>query len=143
MWPHSLAVSTTAAAAAVAAVPVCGSTLNVKSPRSPSKPEISKVYVPAVASVRLMNSGLVPVSTVCRVVPAGSLMARMKSVEVDGTPSTVARMTCPAVAVNGMLATGCAAVISPVVSISGAPKVAAGATPMPAVPFMIACDLRW
>ena len=93
----------------------------MKSPRAPWKPKISKVYVPAVVSVRLMTSGLVPVSTVCRMVPAGSLMARMKSVEPDGIPSTVARTVCPAVAVNGMLATGCAAVISPVVSITGAP----------------------
>ena len=77
------------------------------------------MYVPAVVNVRLMNSGLVPVSTVCRIVPVGSLSVRMKSVEAAGMPSTVARTDCPAVAVNGILATGCAAVISPVVSSSG------------------------
>ena len=67
----------------------------------------------------------------------------MKSVEPDGIPSTVARTDCPAVPVNGIEATGCAAVISPVVSISGAPSAAGGAVPMAAVPDMIACDLRW
>ena len=50
-------------------------------------------------------------STVCRVVPAGSLRARMKPVSPDEIASTVASTSCPAVAVNGMLATGCAAVI--------------------------------
>ena len=53
-------------------------------------------------SAWLMISGLVPVSIVCRTVPAGSLMARMKSVEPDGMPLTVARMLCPAVPVNGI-----------------------------------------
>ena len=67
----------------------------------------------------------------------------MKSVEPDGMPSTVARTACPAVAVNGIAATGCAAVISPVVSTSGAPSWTAGAAPMAFVPDMIACDLRW
>ena len=43
-------------------------------------------------NVRLMNSGLVPVSTVVSVAPLGSLRVRMKSVEPDGIPSTVARM---------------------------------------------------
>ena len=66
----------------------------------------------------------------------------MKSVEPPGMPSTVARMAWPAVPVNGMLATGCAAVISPVVSISGAPRTTGGAEPMAFVPAMIACDLR-
>ena len=47
----------------------------------------------------------------------------MKSVEPDGMPSTVARMLCPAVPVNGIEATGAAAVISPVVLISGGPRV--------------------
>ena len=46
-------------------------------------------------------------------------------------------------AVNGIAATGCAAVISPVVSISGAPSTAGGAEPMSPVPDMIAIDLRW
>ena len=54
----------------------------------------------------------------------------MKSVEPDGIPSTVARRAWPAVTVNGMLATGAAAVISPVVLSSGAPTWAAGAVPM-------------
>ena len=45
---------------------VTGWTLNVKSPRSPWKPETSNVYVPAVVNVRLMNSGLVPVSIGCQ-----------------------------------------------------------------------------
>ena len=67
----------------------------------------------------------------------------MKSVAPDGMASTVVSRVCPAVAVNGMLATGAAAVISPVVSRSGAPVVAAGAVPMAFVPYMIACDLRW
>src|SRR6185295_18733612 len=56
-WPQSLAVSTTAEACATAAETSTGSTLNVKSPRSPRKPEISKLYVPAAVSVRLMVSG--------------------------------------------------------------------------------------
>ena len=77
------------------------------------------MYVPAVVNVWLTNSGLVPVSIDCRTVPAGSLRVRMKSVEPDGIPSTVARMVCPAAPVNGIEATGCAAVISPVVSSSG------------------------
>ena len=67
----------------------------------------------------------------------------MKSVEPDGMASTVARMLCPAVPVNGILAIGAAAVISPVVSSSGGAERAAGAEPMAAVPDMIACDLRW
>ncbi len=46
----------------------------------------------------------------------------MKSVEPDGIASTIARIVCPAVPVNGIFATGCAAVISPVVSISGSPS---------------------
>ena len=121
--------------------PDAGWTLNVKSPRSPWKPETSKLYVPAVDSVRVMNSGLVPVSTSCRTVPAGSLSVRMKSVEPDGIASTVARMVCPAVPVNGIVATGCAAVISPVVSSTGAPN--PGTEPMSLVPAMIACALRW
>ena len=40
-WPHSLVVSTTAAAAETAAEPEVGWTLSVKSPMSPWKPEIS------------------------------------------------------------------------------------------------------
>jgi hypothetical protein len=70
-------------------------------------------------------------------------MARMKSVEPPGIPLTIARMLCPAVPVNGIEATGCAAVISPVVSISSGPSVTGGVEPMAVVPFMIACDLRW
>ena len=58
-------------------------------------------------------------------------------------PSTVARMLWPAVPVNGIEATGCAAVISPVVSIRLGPTVEGGAEPIAVVPFMIACDLRW
>ena len=72
----------------------------------------------------------------------GCLSLRMKSVEPDGMPSTVARRFCPTVAVNGIEATGCAAVISPVLSTSGAPS-AAGVTPIALAPDMIACDLRW
>jgi hypothetical protein len=46
--------------------------------------------------------------------------------------------------VNGIAATGCAAVISPfVMLISGGRRVAGGVEPMPVVPDMIACDLRW
>jgi hypothetical protein len=45
----------------------------------------------------------------------------MKSVEPPGMPSTVARMVCPAVPANGIVAIGAAAVISPVVSTSVAP----------------------
>ena len=72
-WPQSLAVSTTAEAAEAAAEPDVGWTLNVKSPRSPWKPEITKVYVPATVNVRLMSSGLVPVSTVVQRGAAGVL----------------------------------------------------------------------
>ena len=43
VWPHSNAVSTTAEAAEAAALPEVGWTMNVKSPRSPWKPNISKV----------------------------------------------------------------------------------------------------
>ena len=67
----------------------------------------------------------------------------MKSVEPDGMPSTVARTDCPAVAVNGIVASGAASVISPVVSNSGVPSWTSGAEPMALVPLMIACDLRW
>ena len=49
----------------------------------------------------------------------------------------------PAVTVNVWRQTGAAAVISPVVSSSGAPVCAAGAVPMAFEPDMIACDLRW
>ena len=44
---------------------------------------------------------------------------------------------------NGIEATGCAAVISPVLLISGAPSWTSGAAPMAFEPDMIACDLRW
>ena len=77
--------------------------------------------MPEVASDWVRNSGLVPVSIVCRTVPDGSLRARMKSVEPPGMPLTVARMVWPAVPANGMLATGVAAVISPVELNSGVP----------------------
>ena len=102
--------------------PSTGWTLNVKSPRSPAKPEISKLYVPAAGSVCTTTSGLVPVSTCWMTFPAGSLSVRMKSVDPEGIASTIARIVCPAVPVNGSLAIGCAAVISPVVSISGSPS---------------------
>ena len=90
-----------------------------------------------------MISGLVPVSIDCSRTPLGSLMLKMKSVEPLGMPFTVARMVCPAVPVYGMLATGCAAVISPVVEKMTGPSVVGGVAPMPVVPFMVACDLRW
>jgi hypothetical protein len=45
-------------------------------------------------------------------------------------PSTVARTDVPAVALNGILATGLAAVISPVVSSSVAPSVRSGGAVM-------------
>ena len=61
----------------------------------------------------------------------------------DGMPSTVARRDCPAVAVNGIVATGAAAVISPVVSSSGAPRLDGRSRADGVVPDMIACDLRW
>ena len=115
----------------------------MKSPTSPWKPETSKVYVPDVRNAWLMSSGLVPVSIDCRTVPDGSLMVRMKSVEPPGMPSTVARIDVPAVALNGIVATGAAPVISPVVSSSVAPRVTGGAAMMAPVPFMIAADLRW
>ncbi len=67
----------------------------------------------------------------------------MKSVEPPGMPSTVAKIRWPAVPLNGIEATGAAAVISPVDSTSGAPYWAGGAVPMPPVPDRIACDLRW
>src|SRR5262249_42531895 len=82
------------------------------------------------------------VSTDVRTVPDGSLSVRTRSVEPDGIASTVARTDCPAVAVNGMLATGAAAVISPVVltSVSVRP---AGVPPIGSPPDIVACDLRW
>ena len=109
-WPQALEVSTTVLIGPLVTFWI----VNVKSPRSPSKPRTSNVYVPA-ASVWVMISGLVPVSIDCSTVPAGSLTTKMKSVEPPGMPFTVARIVCPAVPVYGMLATGCAAVISPVV----------------------------
>src|ERR1700754_2791560 len=142
-WPQALAVSTTAEACACAADTSTGWILSVKSPRSPWKPKTSKVYVPAVVNVRLMTSGLVPVSIVVKIAPLGSLSLKMKSVEPDGIPSTVATTDCPAVAVNGIAATGAAAVISPVVSTTGSPRTGGGAEPMAPVPNMIADDLRW
>ena len=90
-----------------------------------------------------MNSGVNPVSTVCTIVPAGSRSRRMRSVSPDGIPSTTAAMDWPAVAVNGIASTSVGPVISPVVSISGAPSTAGGAEPIAPVPNMIACDLRW
>ena len=67
----------------------------------------------------------------------------MKSVSPDGLASTVARICWPAVAVNGMRATGAADVISPSELKIGAPIVALGAVPMAFVPYRIADDLRW
>ena len=81
------------------------------------------MYVPVVGRFRLvMNSGLVPVSIGPPMTwPAGFLSVKMKSVEPPGMPSTVAKIRWPAVPLNGIEATGAAAVISPVDSTIGAP----------------------
>ena len=99
--------------------------------------------VPLVANTWVMVSGLVPVSITWRTLPAGSLMVKMKSVEPPGIPLTIARYCTPASPVNGIEATGCAAVISPVLFASRGPKAAVAVEPIPAVPFMVACALRW
>ena len=68
----------------------------------------------------------------------------MKSVEPHGTPSTVARMRCPAVPLNGIEATGARGRdLARGVERAGRRGWTAGAEPMPVVPDMIACDLRW
>jgi hypothetical protein len=94
----------------------------VKSPEVALEARDLELYVAGRGDVRLMSSGLVPVSTVCRTGAGGFLEVRMKSGRAHpGMPLTGRADGLPAVPANGMLATGVAAVISRRGAESGVP----------------------